>query len=107
MILAEPDEELPPINQILEEATKALPMLQPEKAEKTEKPVPVTKPKISPLARKLDEERGIDGTKIDGSRGRIVKEDVLKVIEEMKVVPEFELVRVAKVMAARKLIEKA
>lgn len=48
-----------------------------------------SKIKISPLARKLAQERGIDITKVKGSGpgGRIVKEDILKVKAGGKVIP--------------------
>jgi len=101
-IIAEPDEELPPINQILEETTRELPTPKPEEPGKIGKPVPIAEKKLkfSPLARKLAEEHEIDITKIKGTGpgGRIVKKDVLRVIEEIKAAPEAELAKVAKVI---------
>ncbi len=46
--------------------------------------------KISPLARKLAEEHGIDMSTVKGSGpgGRIVKEDILRAVEESKAVAE-------------------
>jgi len=68
--------------------------------------------KASPLARKLARERGIDLTKIRGTGpgGRIVKEDVLRALEEKEAASvvekvaareEFSLSRVEKIMAER------
>lgn len=68
--------------------------------------------KASPLARKLARERGIDLTKVRGTGpgGRIVKEDVLRALEEKEAASavekvaareEFSLSRVEKIMAER------
>ncbi|MCD6407317.1 2-oxo acid dehydrogenase subunit E2 [Candidatus Aerophobetes bacterium] len=68
--------------------------------------------KASPLARKLARERGIDLTEIRGTGpgGRIVKEDVLRALEEKEAASavekvaareEFSLSRVEKIMAER------
>jgi len=73
-IITEPGEELPPIEEIKKPTV-------PTGIEK--------KAKVSPLARKLAEEYKIDLTKIRGTGpdGQIVKEDVLRAVEEAKVVP--------------------
>lgn len=49
--------------------------------------------KISPLARKIAEEHGIDISTIKGTgpEGRIVKEDILRAVEESKAVPELAI----------------
>jgi len=108
-IITEPGEELPPLEEIIEKAKKPVAAPVPE-VEEIEKPVapPVAKERvrISPLARKLAEEHKIDVTKIKGTgpEGRIVKEDVLRAIEEAKAVPPVpvappaELVRIAEVV---------
>ncbi|MBS7605649.1 MAG: dihydrolipoamide acetyltransferase family protein [Candidatus Bathyarchaeia archaeon] len=66
--------------------------------------------KISPIARKLAEEHGIDITKIKGTGpgGRITKEDVLKAIEEFKARKEKEkimpLTGIRKIIAERMVL---
>jgi len=73
-ILTEPGEELP--------SSDTLKQMVEEKPQIVEE----EKIKISPAARKLAEEHGIDITKIKGTGpdGRIVKEDILRVIESEK-----------------------
>jgi len=107
-IITEPDEELPPLEEIIEKARKLVAAPVPE-VEEVEKPAvpPVVEErvKISPLARKLAEEHKIDIRKIKGTgpNGRIVKGDVLRAIEEAKAVPTVpvaptELVRITEVV---------
>lgn len=115
-IIAEPDEELPPLEELIEKT----PVSEVEKVEKIERPARALIVKkgveISPLARKLAEKHEIDITKIEGTGpgGRVLKEDVLKAIEEAEAplavpgVPSAaELVRVTEViplMGMRKTI---
>jgi len=86
-IIAEPDEELPPIEELIKEAEKT-PAAPAPKIERAPAAPPVVKEeiKISPLARRLAEKHNIDIKAIKGSGpgGRIVKEDVLRAIEEAK-----------------------
>jgi len=81
-----------------------------EKAEeKREEYAEKKKIKASPLAKKIAREKGVDLTKIKGTGpgGRIVKEDVLKALEEMEkeevkaLEKEISLSRVEKIMAER------
>lgn len=99
-IIADPDEELPAIDQYGKEAPSPLSVPQQEKEVCLEKPVSVEKINISPLARKLAEEHGIDLTRIQGTgpEGRIVKEDVLRMVEEIKTAPEFESAKIAEIV---------
>jgi len=87
-IIAAPDEELPQI-----EVIAAAPVIEAEEA------VAVAERKVeerierriiaSPAAKRLAREHGIDLTQIRGSGpdGRIVEEDVRRLIEEMKIMP--------------------
>lgn len=95
-LIAEPDEQLPDLERIIDEARKVVAgPLKPEAVvtESVEKPkakiIGEERIKISPLARKLAEEHGIDITKIRGSgpSGRIVREDIEKAIEMARAVP--------------------
>jgi pyruvate dehydrogenase E2 component (dihydrolipoamide acetyltransferase) len=113
-IIAEPKEEIPEVGKVLEGVEKA--SIKPEAVEmEVEKPAERAieeKIRISPLARKLAEEHKIDITKIEGTGpgGRIVKEDVLRAIEEAKVrvvpTPAFERARVIPLTGIRKTIAK-
>jgi len=109
-IIAEPGEELPPPEEIIEKAKKlvAAPISEVEEIKKpVPPPVVEERVRISPLARKLAKEHKIDRMKIKGTGpdGRIVKEDVLRAIEEAKAIPAVpiaapptELVRIAEVV---------
>ena len=109
-VIAESEEEL---KQILEAkpAVPALPAKPPVAVEEKPKveaeavPMPPKKVKISPRARKLAQQYGIDITKIKGTGpgGRIVERDVLRYIEELKKAKEAIKPRVKEV---RKLIGK-
>jgi len=104
-VIAEPDEELPEEILMLERVKRVVP--EAVKVKEQVKPLEVVarreRVRISPLAKKLAEEHGIDVAKIRGSGpgGRIVKQDVLKAVEEAKAVPAplvFEPAKVAKVI---------
>ncbi len=109
-VIAESEEEL---KQVLEAkpavpAPPAKPPVAVEEKPKVEAeavPTPPKKVKISPRARKLAQQYGIDITKIKGTGpgGRIVERDVLKYIEELKKAKEAVKPRVKEV---RKLIGK-
>jgi pyruvate dehydrogenase E2 component (dihydrolipoamide acetyltransferase) len=78
-IIREPGEEIPE-----EVAAPPVEAKKPEVVAVTEKPL--ERVKASPLAKKLAKEYGVDLTKIKGTGpgGRIVKEDVLRAVEEAK-----------------------
>ncbi|MEM2226330.1 MAG: dihydrolipoamide acetyltransferase family protein [Candidatus Bathyarchaeia archaeon] len=84
-ILCDPGEELPPLEELLEEAPapEAAPKAEAAAApaERPAKPV-----RASPLAKKIASEHGIDLSQLEGTGpgGLIVKEDVLKAIEAKK-----------------------
>lgn len=102
-MIAESREEL---ESLQKEPTKEVPAIAVEVAEVT--PAQVTagpemeeRIRISPIARKLAEEHGIDITKIMGSGpgGRIVREDIEKAIEEKEKAPPAKVYEVRKVKA--------
>jgi pyruvate dehydrogenase E2 component (dihydrolipoamide acetyltransferase) len=114
-VIAEPDEVIPDLERLIEgvekapgEKAEALPALE------IEKPMEAIKEeerlKVSPVARKLAEEYGIDLKQIKGTgpEGRIVREDVLKAIEEVKVkvavAPAVKVVRPIPLTGMRKVI---
>jgi len=105
-----PDEPLPEIAPPVLEAPGAVPEKVPEVKEVAKPVVEIPKEiKISPIARKLAEEQGIDVTKIQGTGpgGRIVKEDVLRAVEEAKVAPPpvvVERVKVKPMSIIRKVV---
>jgi len=112
-IIATPEEESLDIDSLIEEI--GLTARVEEKIEKVEKPKErvfeelektVARAPISPVARKLAQEQGIDVAKIIGSGpgGRIVKEDVMKAIEEARtaIPPALEPMR-AKLMPMSKM----
>ncbi|MCK4477051.1 2-oxo acid dehydrogenase subunit E2 [Candidatus Bathyarchaeota archaeon] len=88
-IIAKPGEEVPPIEETLKAEMPAK-MPEVEKPKEIEKPtvapVPKERIKISPVAKKIAKERKIDVTNIKGTGpgGRIVKKDVLSVLDETK-----------------------
>ncbi|RLI13443.1 2-oxo acid dehydrogenase subunit E2, partial [Candidatus Bathyarchaeota archaeon] len=74
-------------------------------------PPPTAKPeriKITPVARKLAEQYGIDITKIKGTGpgGRITKQDVLRAIEELKARPAYREVKLTGIrrLTAEKMV---
>lgn len=102
-MIAESREEL---ESLQKEPTKEVPAMAVEVAEVT--PAQVTagpemeeRIRISPIARKLAEEHGIDITKITGSGpgGRIVREDIERAIEEKEKAPPAKVYEVRKVKA--------
>jgi pyruvate dehydrogenase E2 component (dihydrolipoamide acetyltransferase) len=82
-IIGDPDEELPEIGAIPEEAERVRIEPRKEVTEIVKEPRPAERLLISPLARKLAEETMIDTAQVKGTGpgGRIVKEDVLKAAE--------------------------
>jgi len=92
-------EELPEIDEHVKMSLNALEPQQ-KKTETIEKEraraVAGRKMNISPLARRLAEEHGIDMTAIEGSGpgGRIVKHDIMKTIEKTGITPEFQSARI-------------
>lgn len=87
-VILEPGDDIT----IVEEAIKAIEKRAPPKPPEVEKAVKEEleiKPemlRISPLAKKLAEEYGIDITKVRGTgpEGRIIKEDILRAVKELK-----------------------
>ncbi|MDI3542534.1 MAG: hypothetical protein PWP57_137, partial [Candidatus Atribacteria bacterium] len=77
-----PKEEKKPEEKV--ETKEELKIEQEKKREEVSPSLEVERIRVSPLARRLAEEHGIDLSQIQGSGpgGRIVKEDVEKVIEE-------------------------
>ena len=118
-IIKEADDKTEDIERVVKEARESLARLLEAKVPHVEKAVETMKievaakrkperVKISPLAKKLAEQHGIDITKIEGTGpgGRIVKKDVLRAIEELKAGIEEEaevipLTGVRKVVAER------
>ena len=118
-IIKEADDKTEDIERVVKEARESLARLLEAKMPHVEKAVETMKievaakrkperVKISPLAKKLAEQHGIDITKIEGTGpgGRIVKKDVLRAIEELKAGIEEEaevipLTGVRKVVAER------
>ena len=101
-VVAEPGDEPSDVKRAVEEARRALEgILKPPEA--PERPAPVLptpempeaapevrrRVKITPAARRLAEQYGLDITKIRGSGpgGRITKQDVLRAIEELRARP--------------------
>jgi len=88
-IITAPDEELPEI-----ETVAAAPKIEAEEAVAVpeKKPVERIKERIiaSPAAKRLARENGIDLNQVRGTgpEGRIVEEDVMSLIEEVKVMPQ-------------------
>ena len=82
---------------------------KPEKVEEVRKEVKIERIKISPRARRLAEQYGIDITKIKGTGpgGRIVERDIMRVVEQMRTrieAPEIKKIplnRVRRVIAER------
>lgn len=112
-VIVHPEEKLPPnINEILNKTIKETKeAVKREEARKPkEKVAEKRRIKISPAARKLAEEWGVDVTKIRGTGpgGRIVKEDVLRVIEETglegKVEVRFPSAKIIPMTRIRKII---
>jgi len=111
-IIAGPEEEISEVGKVIEDVEKAA--IKPEvvemEAEKPTERVMEERIRISPLARKLAEEHKIDITKIEGTGpdGRIVKEDVLKAIEEARAIPApaVEKAKVIPLTGMRKTIAK-
>lgn len=88
-VLTSPGEELPDLSDLMKRTEE-----KPEaaKVEVTAGPQPSVgelRVKISPVARKMAEENKVDITKIKGTgpEGRIVREDVVRAIEETKASP--------------------
>ena len=113
-VIIEPQDTMGVVNNFIREVEESLVKLGVKRMEKIEKAeVELKKVKISPLAKKIAEEHHLDTGKIKGTgpRGRIVKKDVLKAIEEAKVsVPKEVLVEkvrtipltgITKIMAER------
>jgi len=113
-IIAGPGEEIPEVGKVVEGVEKAV--IKPEavemEAEKPAERIIEERVRISPLARRLAEEHRIDITRIKGTGpgGRIVKEDVLRAIEEAKAVavaiPAVEKAKVIPLTGIRKAIAK-
>ena len=84
-VIAEPSDDPNIVSRFVEEAKRSLAGVEVKEPRKPEEKVP-----ISPLARKLAEQYGIDVATVKGSgpEGRIVKEDILRAVEELK--PEAE-----------------
>ncbi|MBS7642984.1 2-oxo acid dehydrogenase subunit E2 [Candidatus Bathyarchaeota archaeon] len=80
-VIAEPSDDPTTVSRFVEEAKRSLAKVEVAAPHKPEEKV-----LISPLARKLAEQYGIDVTTIKGSGpgGRIVKEDILKAVGELK-----------------------
>jgi pyruvate dehydrogenase E2 component (dihydrolipoamide acetyltransferase) len=80
-VIAEPSDDPNTVSKFVEEAKRSLAGIEVKAPRKPEERVP-----ISPLARKLAEQYGIDVTTVKGSGpgGRIVKEDILRAVEELK-----------------------
>jgi len=108
-VLAEPDEEIPDLDKMIAGDREVVETPKVPVAAKVEKPTvakPRIKVKISPVAKKLAEQHGIDVTSIMGTGpgGRIIKKDVSAAIEikaapvEREVVP---LTGARRVMAER------
>jgi len=83
-VITEPGDQVEDVNKAIEEITKSLPTLRKEKERMKE--MPRERVKISPLAKKIAEQYSIDIRRIKGTGpgGRIVKDDVLKAVEESK-----------------------
>jgi len=102
-IITEPDEKLPDLDQIVE---KAKITEKPTAKEEIERATEATeeRTRISPLAKKLAEEHGIDIKTIKSTDplGRITKEDVMRAIDKAGAVPSedrgFELSKVAQII---------
>ena len=112
-VIAEPDEVLPDLERLIESAEKLAKKTEVIPAAEIEKPMEIKEKegiKVSPAARKLAEEYGIDLGQIKGTgpEGRIVREDVLKAIEEAKakipVTPTAKTVKVIPLTGMRKVI---
>jgi len=80
-VIAEPDDDSNIVSKFVEEAKQSLAGFEVKGPRKPEEKV-----LISPLARKLAEQHGIDVAMVKGSgpEGRIVKEDILRAVEELK-----------------------
>lgn len=93
-VLAEPGEEIPGLDEMIKRAEKVVTKPTVPVVEKVEKPAvaipevkkPLVRVSISPRAKRLAEERGIDITQLTGTGpgGRIIEEDVLRAIEIME-----------------------
>lgn len=104
-IIAEPDEPLPeeepiPVEEVVPEpevVRKIVKIKRPEVVKRKERI------KVSPIARKLAQEHGINLEEIRGTGpdGRIVKEDVLKAIEKAQRVKVVPLTRIRRVIKKR------
>jgi len=113
-VIAEPDEVLPDLERLIESAEKLARKTGVIPAVEIEKPMEIIKEeeriRVSPSARKLAEEYGIDLRQIKGTEpeGRIVREDVLEAIEEAKAktvaIPTAKTVKVIPLTGMRKVI---
>jgi pyruvate dehydrogenase E2 component (dihydrolipoamide acetyltransferase) len=91
-VIIEPNDDVASIDRYIEElmAKKVAPQIEIKKEQvfeiEEELKEEVSRIKISPAARKLAEEHGVDIEKIRGTgpEGRITRDDVLKAIEELK-----------------------
>ena len=97
-IIADADEEIPGLDEIIAE-TRAVVMTREQWEEKQalkeavredEEHRPAAEVKVSPAARRLAKEHGVDLSLIKGTgpEGRIVREDVLRAAEQAKSAPE-------------------
>jgi len=100
------EESLAGVVEVRAEA-KAEAVAEAKPAEAKVEAAPTGRIKISPLARRLAREYGIDITKVKGTGpgGRIVKEDILRAVEEMKARPPAapEAVEVIQLTGIRKI----
>ncbi|MEM3601638.1 MAG: dihydrolipoamide acetyltransferase family protein [Candidatus Bathyarchaeia archaeon] len=107
-VIIEPNDDVASIDHYIEElmAKKVTPQVEIKKEQvfeiEEELKEEVSRIKISPAARKLAEEHGVDFRKIKGTgpEGRITREDVLKAIEE----PKREKGKVMPLTGIRKII---
>jgi pyruvate dehydrogenase E2 component (dihydrolipoamide acetyltransferase) len=109
-IIAEANEEIPEFEKLIERAKEIMGGAKKPVGEKLEK-VAIEEAeqlqariKISPAARKLAEEYGIDITKVVGTgpEGRITRKDVLMAVEKRKLMPKIK--QVIPMTAMRKTI---
>ena len=113
-VIAEPNEVLPDLDKLIESAEKAIVKPEAVAVVKIERPemriMEEERIKVSPVARKLAEEYGIDLKQVKGTGpgGRIVREDVSKAVEEAKarptVLPAVERAKVIPLTGMRKVI---
>jgi pyruvate dehydrogenase E2 component (dihydrolipoamide acetyltransferase) len=105
-IIAEPQEDIPDLQNMIEKAKVLLESPEATSIEKSEDRIIKKRPvkrKISPVAKKIAEKNNIDLNRITGTgpNGRIVRKDVFQVIEMTKYMPRVK--EVIKLTGIRKI----